>query len=118
MKKSFKSKRFNQPMKPTRRHEPRRRFACACCEYVMPVRFGRVLTIPSGSKLEFCDDCFGAAEHIYNGYCKNCRCLIQSGVKLKSTEGNELCLCRKCAMSGQGISDYYDNPHSDSESVF
>ncbi|MGR5240242.1 hypothetical protein ACPV36_05040 [Photobacterium damselae] len=121
MGKFTKRKHFRKPVqqKPSvRRHEPRRKFACACCEYVMPVRFGRVLTIPAGSKLELCDDCFGASDHIYDGHCKNCNQSIQEGFKLSSPEGRKLSLCRKCAMSGQGISDYYDNPHSDSESVF
>ncbi|UJZ95024.1 hypothetical protein IHC87_06675 [Photobacterium damselae subsp. damselae] len=109
MKNQSKIKKFNQQIKSTRRHEPRRKFACACCEYVIPVRFGRVLTISSGNKLEICDDCFGSSDHIYDGYCKNCHALIQDGFKLKSTEDNELRLCRKCATSGQGINDYYDN---------
>ncbi len=101
-----------------RRHEPRRRFPCLCCQYVQPVHYGVVLTISKGRKVEVCNDCLDTAESDVINFCNNCGPLSGvNGVVLHS-ESSTKKLCINCLESKQSITEYFDSPHSDSESVF
>ncbi|MBE8578691.1 hypothetical protein [Vibrio sp. OPT18] len=122
-KSNFKSKRSQMAKQGVgiRRHEPRCRFPCNCCEYVMPVRYGMVFTACRGEKLEVCSDCLADPEVCEVNHCANCNNeQPQSGVKLVDTASNKsLIVCRSCFDSRKRISEYFNGePHSDSGSVF
>ena len=120
-KSNFKSKRPLQARQGIRRHQPRRYFPCQCCEFVMPIRYGKVFTMSSGKKLEVCSDCLTDTQTRQINLCANCNHDIhQAGVKLMDASANKsLTVCLVCFDSLKGITEHFNGePHSDSESVF
>lgn len=101
-----------------RRREPRRRFVCICCEYVPLVKYGVVLTALKGKKVEICNCCFFSAESGPITHCHNCGHRNGGQGVVSRTDGIVKQFCNECINTKQGISEYYNSPHSDSESVF
>jgi hypothetical protein len=101
-----------------RRHEPRRRFPCLCCQYVKPVHLGVVLTSSKGKKVEVCNDCLDTADVGSITHCHNCDHRNDGQGAILRSESSLRQFCNECLDSKQSITQFYDAPRSDSESVF